>query len=234
MKQHIPNTITLLNLFCGCCAIVAILHGQVLLSLLLLMIGILADYLDGAVARMLNVHSELGKEMDSLADMVTFGLLPGTMLYYMLTVDQAATELIWRSTPVFILTLFSALRLAKFNLDTRQTDHFLGLPTPSSTIFVAGLLAIYHYDSFGLAAFISSPWVLFTVAVGLSFLLVSEVPMFSLKFKHFRWSGNEIKFIFAAIAVALLVLLGVAGPPSVILLYVLFNLGRYLAGAKPI
>lgn len=234
MKQHIPNTITLLNLFCGCCAIVAIIYGQVLLSLLLLVIGILADYLDGAVARLLNVHSELGKEMDSLADMVTFGLLPGTMLYYMLTVDQAATELIWQYTPVFIVTLFSALRLAKFNLDTRQTDHFLGLPTPSSTIFVAGLLAIYHYDSFGLAAFISSPWVLFTVAVGLSFLLVSEVPMFSLKFKHFRWSGNEIKFIFAAIAVALLVLLGVAGPPSVILLYVLFNLGRYLAGAKPI
>ncbi|MEZ4990947.1 MAG: CDP-alcohol phosphatidyltransferase family protein [Saprospiraceae bacterium] len=238
MKQHIPNSITLLNLFCGCCAIIAILNDQVVLSLILLFAGLVADYLDGAAARILNVHSPLGKELDSLADMVTFGLLPGSILYYILSSGQPPAGyiagVIWQYTPVFIITLFSALRLAKFNLDTRQTDYFLGLPTPSSTIFVAGLLAIYHYDSLGLGEVVSQPWLLFIVAAGLSYLLVSEVPMFNLKFKHFRWSGNEIKFIFAGVAVALLALLGVAGPSSVILLYILFNLGRYLSGYEPI
>jgi CDP-diacylglycerol--serine O-phosphatidyltransferase len=190
------------------------------------------------VARALQVHSSLGKELDSLADMVTFGVLPGSILYYLLAEGRTGADdmvgLIWRYTPVFVVTLFSAVRLAKFNLDTRQTDHFLGLPTPSSTIFVAGLLAIYHYNSFGLAEVLSQFWLLLVVAIGLSWLLVSEVPMFNMKFKSFSWSGNEIKFIFAGIAVLLPALLGVAGPSAVILLYILFNLGRHLSGAAPI
>lgn len=231
MKQHIPNTVTLLNLFCGCCAIVAILYDQVELCMILLIAGVLADYLDGAVARVLNVKSSLGKELDSLADMVTFGLLPGAIFYYLLNQnDPAGTnnlQLIWRYTPVFIITLFSALRLAKFNIDTRQTDHFLGLPTPSSTIFVAGILAIFQYNSFGLSELVIQPWFIFTLALILSWLLVSDIPMFNLKLSSLSWAGNEIKFIFAGIAVVLLILLGIAGPAVIILLYILLNLGRY-------
>ncbi|PHN02275.1 CDP-alcohol phosphatidyltransferase family protein [Flavilitoribacter nigricans] len=231
MKQYIPNTVTLLNLFCGCCATVAILYDQVELCLVLLAGGIIADYLDGAVARMLDVKSMLGKELDSLADMVTFGLLPGAILYYLLNQndggDPGRLELVWKYSPAFIISLFSALRLAKFNIDTRQTDHFLGLPTPSSTIFVAGILAIFHYNSFGLADFIIQPWLIFTLAIILSWLLVSDVPMFNLKLSSFRWAGNEIKFIFVGIAIVLLVVLGVAGPATVILLYILFNLSRH-------
>lgn len=232
MKRYIPNFITLLNLFCGCCAVVAILYGQVPLCLLLLALGIVADYMDGAVARMLNVKSMLGKELDSLADMVTFGFLPGAILYYLLNQNSEAPtselHLVWGYAPVFVISLFSALRLAKFNIDTRQSEHFLGLPTPSATIFVAGLLAIHHYNSFNLAEFIIQPWLLFSVAILLSWLLVSDVPMFNLKLSNFRWSGNEIKFIFAGIALLMIIILGVAAPASIIFLYILFNLGRAL------
>jgi CDP-diacylglycerol--serine O-phosphatidyltransferase len=231
MKQHIPNVVTLLNLFCGCCATVAILYGQVELSLMLLVAGILADYLDGAVARMLDVKSMLGKELDSLADMVSFGLLPGAMLYYILqqemSADASTLQLVWRFTPVFLITLFSALRLAKFNIDTRQTEHFLGLPTPSSSILVAGILAIYHFNSFGMAAIVSQPWFIYPLVLVLSWLLVSDVPMFNLKLSSFRWAGNEIRFIFAGIAVLLLILLGIAAPAVIIILYIIFNLSQY-------
>lgn len=231
MKQHIPNTVTLLNLFCGCCATVAILYGQVELCMILLIAGILADYLDGAVARLLNVKSSLGKELDSLADMVSFGLLPGAIFYYLLNQNDPTgrdhLQLIWLYSPAFIITLFSALRLAKFNIDTRQTDHFLGLPTPSSTILVAGILAIYHYNSFDLSGMVIQPWFIYILVVILSWLLVSEVPMFNLKLSKFSWAGNEIKFIFAGIAIVLLILLGIAGPAVIILLYIIFNLSRY-------
>lgn len=231
MKQYIPNTITLLNLFCGCCATVAILYDQVELCLILLLAGILADYLDGAVARMLNVKSMMGKELDSLADMVTFGLLPGAILYYLLNQNEVAEvsrlQLIWQYSPAFIITLFSALRLAKFNIDTRQTEHFLGLPTPSSTIFVAGILAIFHYNSLSLQELVIHPGFVFPLAAILSWLLVSDIPMFNLKLSSFQWTGNEVKFIFAGIALLLLIILGVAAPALIILLYILFNLGRY-------
>lgn len=231
MKQYIPNTITLLNLFCGCCATVAILYDQVELCLILLLAGILADYLDGAVARMLNVKSMMGKELDSLADMVTFGLLPGAILYYLLNQNEVAEvsrlQLIWQYSPAFIITLFSALRLAKFNIDTRQTEHFLGLPTPSSTIFVAGILAIFHYNSLNLQELVIHPGFIFPLAAVLSWLLVSDIPMFNLKLSSFQWTGNEVKFIFVGIALLLLIILGVAAPALIILLYILFNLGRY-------
>jgi len=235
MRHYIPNFITLLNLFCGSCAVVAIINGQVEWTLALLAFSIVADYLDGATAAALKVKSTLGKELDSLADMVTFGLLPGVILYQMLAGQSGDTpgfqELLWPFTPVFVITLFSALRLAKFNIDTRQSENFLGLPTPSSTIFVAGLLAIHHYDSFGLAGFVAQPWLLIGAAIFLSYLLVSEIPMFNLKMTHFKWSGNEIKYTFAGVSIGLLVVLGIAGPASIILLYILLNLGLYWFGA---
>lgn len=233
MKQYIPNSITLLNLFCGCCAIVALLHDQIAWTLILLALGITADYLDGMAARALQVKSLLGKELDSLADLVSFGVLPGMMLYYLLEQSVASDapgqlQLTWRFTPAFLLTLFAALRLAKFNLDIRQTDDFLGLPTPSATVFVAGLLAMYHYDSLQLSGLIANRWFLYLVIGLLCWLLVSEIPMFSLKFTKAGWRGNELKIGSMLLALLLLLLLGPAAPALIILLYVLFNLLRRL------
>ena len=224
LKKHIPNSITLLNLFCGCCAVLNVFEGQYLPAFWFFLAAITADYFDGAVARMLRVHSELGKELDSLADVISFGLLPGS-IYYMLLVQGLTGDihfqgLHWQATPGFLVTLFSALRLAKFNLDNRQSDYFIGLPTPSGTIFATGLMLIAYFNSFGLAPLVTAPAFLYPCIILLSAVLLAELPMFNLKFKHLAWGGNEIKIIFAAVAFLLLFLLREAALSLIILLYI--------------
>lgn len=227
MKKNIPNFITLLNLLFGCCAVVAVLHQQFLLAFWLFLSAVLADYLDGLVARLLKVHSPLGKELDSLADMVSFGFFPGAIFYVLLVTGWTGGPehdgIFWPAVPGFLLTLFSAFRLAKFNLDTRQSDNFIGLPTPSACTFTVGLLLIYLMDSFGLGALIVQPLFLYPVIALFSYLLVAELPMFSFKFKSLAWQGNEIQFLFAATAVILLVLLREAALSTIILLYLLVS-----------
>ena len=231
MKSYIPNSITLLNLVLGCCAIIAILNGAYIMGFWLVLAGVLADFADGLVARLLNVSSEMGKELDSLADMVTFGVVPG-VIYYSLLSTTFDTQLIqgihYIAVAGFLVTAFSCLRLAKFNLDTRQTDGFIGLPTPSSTMFAVGLMLMYVLDTFGLRNWIAHPAFLFTCIIAFSYLLVAEIPMFSLKFKAFTWKGNEIKFIFAGIALILLILTREAAFSIVVLLYVLFSIFSHL------
>ncbi|MCB0571072.1 MAG: CDP-alcohol phosphatidyltransferase family protein [Phaeodactylibacter sp.] len=232
MKKHLPNAITLLNLFLGCCAAGSVFYGQFLQAFWFLFAAVLADYGDGLVARLLGVHSELGKELDSLADVISFGFVPGAIYYKLLTIGlglQGAEGLQFAALPGFLLSVFSGLRLAKFNLDKRQADGFLGLPTPSSTMFTAGLMLIYHCDSFGLGAWVANPVFLYLCIGGLSFMLLSEIPMFNFKFKSFGWAGNEIKYIFAAIAVAALLLAREAAFSIVVLLYILFSIFRQLA-----
>ena len=227
MKSYIPNSITLLNLVLGCCAIIAILHGAYVMGFWLVLAGVVADFADGLVARLLNVSSEMGKELDSLADMVTFGVVPGVIYYSLLsrTFDtQVMHNIHYIAVVGFLVTAFSCLRLAKFNLDTRQADGFIGLPTPSSTMFAVGLMLMYVFDTFGLRNWIIHPAFLFTCIAAFSYLLVAEIPMFSLKFKAFTWKGNEIKFIFAGIALILLILTREAAFSIVVLLYVLFSI----------
>jgi CDP-diacylglycerol--serine O-phosphatidyltransferase len=232
MTKHLPNAITLFNLFCGCCAIVSILGGDILTAVGWLAVAAVADFADGAVARALHVQSPIGIQLDSLADMVSFGVAPGAMFFMMLNQAYLPDGPAWQAFPGFVVSVFSGLRLAKFNIDTRQTKHFLGLATPACTILVAGLALVVHFDSFGLSGVLLQPWLLYTLIVVLSGLLVSEIPMFSLKISPLRWKGNEIKLIFAAVSLLLVFVLGWAAPAAVILLYILVNLIIYFTSGK--
>lgn len=231
IKQHIPNAITLLNLFCGCAAVINILDHQYLTAFWFLFAAGLFDFADGLVARLLNVSSEHGKELDSLADMVSFGVVPGLIYYALLfngsaLVPAAAPPITWSwmAAPGLSVALFSALRLAKFNLDTRQTENFVGVATPTSTVFATGIMLIYALDLFGWAVYAASPYVLYPAIIGFSYLLVSEHPMFSFKIKGVRWVGNETRIIFAVLALALLFTLRAAAFPFIVVVYLIINL----------
>ncbi len=233
MRRHLPNAITLLNLFCGACASLCLLYGRLEWAIGLVALGALADLLDGMVARLLKVHSELGKQLDSLADMVSFGLVPGIILYCLIAAawqGQWPNDLEIRALPAFILTLFAALRLGKFNLDERQSDGFLGLPTPGCTLFMVGLLGAYLSPN-SFVHFAHPVWY-YVITVLFSALMVLEIPMFSFKFKSLQWAGNEIRIIFAAIAVAILLVWQIAGLAIVVLLYILLSIFIHLFKRK--
>ena len=237
MKNYIPNAITLGNLFLGCCALVALFSDQLELVLWLILAAGILDYLDGAVARLLDVRSKLGAELDSMADMVSFGVVPGAIYYMLLFRMEHPTgplEMEWAALPGFLVAVFSGLRLAKFNLDTRQTYNFLGLPTPASTMLAIGLLMIYIYDPVGFKYGIMTYSFLYTVILLVSILLVAEIPMFSLKIQHLSWKGNEIKIIFALVALGFLLLAFSLAPFGIIVLYILINSILFLINRNPI
>ena len=222
----------MINLFCGCCALVCVFNELFEWVFIFLLIGGIADYADGLVARLLNVKSPLGKELDSLADMVSFGVVPGAIIYMLLTKSPIGFEsefpVKWWALAGFIITVFSGLRLARFNLDVRQTEDFIGLNTPSCTMFVTGLMLIYAFDTAGLANLIVQPVFLYSVILLFSFLLVAEIPMFSFKFKGMKWQGNESRIAFIILAILLLIFLREIAFSLIILLYVLYSLTRYL------
>ena len=228
VKQNIPNFITLINLFMGCCALASVLYGQFVQAFFFSLAGGVADYLDGTFARVLKVKSPLGGQLDSLADMVSFGVVPGAILYMLLVKgfsgrEVLPIELTLAASPAFLVTLFAALRLAIFNLDTRQTEDFIGMPTPACAAFAVGLMLIYHYDSYSLADFVINPLFVYPLIPVLCWLMVSSLPMFSLKFKNLAWKGNEIRFIFAAVTAAMIALLKEAAFSPIIAVYVLFS-----------
>lgn len=232
MTKHLPNAITLLNLWCGCGAVVAIFANQPLAALGWLAAAAVADFADGGLARLLKVSSPLGQQLDSLADMVSFGVAPGAIFFMMLK-DNIPTS--WPeewALAGFVLSVFSGLRLGKFNIDTRQSENFIGLATPASTILTMGLWLVYHFNSYGYKALLGRAEVLLALVALISALLVSEIPMFSLKLKHRAWRGNEIKFIFVAVSIALIAVLQWASLAAVILLYILVNLFFYLVQRK--
>lgn len=234
MKSWIPNAVTLLNLLCGCAALVAVFNFEFYLCFWLLFAAGLADFADGLVARLLDVKSEHGKELDSLADMVSFGLVPGAILYVLLSMATTGAEqpgslpLVGWALPGFAVTLFSALRLAKFNLDTRQTDSFIGLATPSSTLFVTGLMLTVAGDNFGLREFVLTPWFLYACAAILSALLISEIPMFAFKIGGAATGEGRLRIGFMIATVLLLVFFGGTGLSLIVFVYVLINAIRYL------
>ncbi len=233
MKKHIPNIITLFNMFFGSSAVVAVLYGYFTEAFLFFIAAGIADYADGFVARILNVSSAVGKQLDSMGDMVSFGFFPGA-IYYVLLAHHFGEDgfhpgvLVFAALPAFCVTVFSGLRLAKFNIDTRQTENFIGLPTPAATLFTVGLLTIYYKNSFGLQRAVTSPYFLLPVIVILSYLLVSEIPFFSLKFKKFTWKGNEERFSIILLTFILLFVLKEPAFFVVIALYIFFNLMKYL------
>lgn len=238
MKQ-IPNLITLLNLLCGCAALLSLFQGWYMAVAGWLAVAAAADFADGLVARALHVTSPEGKELDSLADLISFGLVPGAILYALLVhgiAPDAATPLeggIYRwAFPGFILTAASALRLARFNLDERQTEGFIGLATPASTLLVLGLLMLYHENTWGAQQWLTQKSVLYPTIFVLCYLLLAEIPMFSFKFKDLRWEGNQLRFIFALLALTMLVLWQTVALAPIVVLYVLLNVARKVGMVK--
>ena len=218
-KKHIPNTITCCNLISGCIATYWAFQGDYRMALLFIVIGAVFDFFDGMVARLLHVSSPIGKELDSLADDITFGFAPSAMVFAFLS---PLTSHLSPLLPflAFIMAAFSALRLAKFNLDERQTLGFIGLPTPANALFW-GSLIVGQGELMG-----NLPYAFWLILLGTfvsSWLLVSEIPMFALKFKTWGWQGNEIKYVFLATCIPLLLLLGISGLAAIIAWYVLLS-----------
>ncbi len=228
MKKNIPNSITLLNLFLGCCALASVLYGQFVNAFWFSFASGVADYLDGTLARALKVKSPLGEQLDSLADMVSFGVVPGAILYMLLVRGLAKepdlpVELTIAALPAFLVTIFAAVRLAIFNIDTRQTENFIGMPTPACAMYTVGLMMIFHYDSYHLAGLVTNPIFLFVNIILLSWLMVSELPIFGLKFRNLSWKDNHIRFIFGALALVLLLLFREVAFSLIVIVYVLLS-----------
>jgi len=214
VKKHIPNAITCANLFSGCIGIVYAFQGQLETAAYFVLLSGIFDFFDGLAARALNVKSPIGKELDSLADMVSFGFLPGIVMFQLLKMSNPASD--YLPYLGFIITVFSALRLAKFNIDTRQTEDFIGLNTPMNTLFIVSLPFIRQ----DYPAIIGSTALLVFLTVLLSWLLISEIRIFSLKFSSLSWQLNKIKYIFLIISAALILFLKFAAVPFILLLYI--------------
>ena len=225
VKKHIPNTITCLNLISGCIATYWAFQGDYRMALLFIIIGAVFDFFDGMVARLLHVSSPIGKELDSLADDITFGFAPSAIIFSYLNESCAAANstlcTLHSILPfvAFILAAFSALRLAKFNLDERQALGFIGLPTPANALFWGALIV-------GAGDWISTlPYAPYLILLGTfisCYLLIAEIPMFALKFKHWGWKGNEIKYIFLLTCIPML-FLGIFGLAAIIAWYVILS-----------
>jgi CDP-diacylglycerol--serine O-phosphatidyltransferase len=231
----LPNILTLINLFAGCIAVIFTFNYQVELVPYCVGVSLLADFLDGFAARFTKNSTDIGKQLDSLADVVSFGLVPGAIIFQLLFQKYESAEVLYSSTkiylfsaPAFLITLFAALRLAKFNVDTRQSDKFLGLATPAATIFVIGYLLVFLHNQFGLTPYIFDRKILYAIIAGLCILMVTEIPMFSFKFKSFDWKGNEVIYLFIILSVILLASLKFVAISLIIILYVLVSIGTNL------
>lgn len=227
--KHLPNAFTLANLFCGCCALLYIFYWQPEIAALFTIGSFIFDYLDGMTARALRVSSPLGKELDSLADIVSFGVVPGAMLYRLLSGGVSIAAASGNSLvdiyalPAFALSAFSALRLAKFNIDTRQANYFIGLSTPACTVFVLGLTLTAYHDLFGLKEMIENKWFLYGLTALLSWLLVSEIPMFGMKIKRFDLKSNLTNLAFLGLFGLLIFLLNALALSAIIVCYIILS-----------
>jgi len=216
MIRHIPNFLTCCNLLCGCFGVVFVLEGRTVPAAYFVWVAGLFDFMDGFAARLLKVSSPIGKELDSLADMVSFGLLPSLVMYKMMVVAGTPSYLPYVA---FSIAAFSALRLAIFNLDERQSDSFRGLPTPANALLLTALPLLPSI------ALLKDYRVLTFIIILSSYLLVSGIELFALKFKNFSWADNKIRFTFLGLSVLLLITLQLAAIPVIILLYIGLSLG---------
>jgi CDP-diacylglycerol--serine O-phosphatidyltransferase len=230
IRSHIPNTITCLNLFSGCVACVMAFKGDYALAALFIYIAAVFDFFDGFAARILKAYSAIGKELDSLADCISFGFAPGVIMFSLL--GQATFPDFFGSFTAyipylgFLISVFSALRLAKFNIDERQTSSFIGLPTPACCIFVASL-------AYALPSFLQSNGIwLLVITFLLSYLLVAEIPMFSLKMKSLKWKDNFVQYIFLLLSVLIIVVGRLQYLYLIIVLYIIISVLMALVGKK--
>lgn len=225
LLRFIPNTLTLLNLLCGVVATIFASQNQLLLAVYFILLGIFFDFFDGFFARILKVSGDLGKQLDSLADVVTSGVAPSVILIQLLS-DTGNVS--YYKPYVFIALIFataSAYRLAKFNLDTKQTNSFVGLPTPAATVVVVSLPLILEFGELSfMNNLIINKWFLISLTIILSYLMHANIRLMALKFKDFSFAKNKIKYTFLLVAVLLLFSLKVLAIPLIILSYILFSL----------
>ncbi len=233
MKKHIPNFITTLNLFSGCVGIILALQYNIEYAAYFIALAVFFDFFDGLAARLLHVKSEVGKELDSLADVVSFGVLPGIIIYQLMVsatnTPQAGSYLNVFPLLAMIIPVLSAVRLAKFNLDTRQTTSFIGLPVPANALFLGSLPLIKAQSGYSdsmawLSMFTDNYYVLAILAIGMSLLLVAELPLFSLKFSNLKFKDNKPQYILVAFAVIAFSLITFSAIPLIILAYILLSL----------
>ncbi|HTA27711.1 MAG TPA: CDP-diacylglycerol--serine O-phosphatidyltransferase [Bacteroidia bacterium] len=221
IKKNIPNAITCLNLLFGCIAVVFIFKNRLSDASWMIVFAGIADFFDGMAARALKVHSPIGKELDSLADMVSFGVAPGMMIYQLI----GTPPLNWIG---LLVPIFAALRLAKFNIDTRQTFYFIGLPSPANALLIASFPLIIAHDSYWHTVYFSNVtftvWFFSAIAVACSALMVSPINLFSLKIKDTSWNSNKTRYTFLILSLACFVILGYAAVPIVMLLYIILSL----------
>ncbi|AWK02963.1 phosphatidylserine synthase [Flavobacterium crocinum] len=227
IKKHIPNLITLINLFCGCVAIVYVSQGDFLMAFYMVCLGIFFDFFDGFFARLFKVSSPLGLQLDSLADMVTSGVAPGYVMYS-LFLKSANPHDVAGSVFIpflgFIVTLGACYRLANFNIDTRQTDSFIGLPTPANALFVLSLpLVIEYSNSLMMFEILTNFWVLLVITLCSAYIMNAEIPLFSLKIKKFSFKENALQIVFLTISVLMVILLQYIAIPLIIAFYVLLS-----------
>jgi len=241
MKRHIPNIFTSINLLCGAAAVLFAANGELVIAAYLVLTGIFFDFFDGLAARLLNAHSEVGLQLDSLADMVTSGLAPAVVMVQLLNLSLTGDYLLlnaaffsegWNAIHTSYLPFFglliavaAAYRLAKFNTDERQREGFVGLPTPANALLILSLPLIveFQYDE-AIAGLILNKWVLLSLTILSCILMNAEVSLFALKFKTWGWKGNGLRYVFLILSVALLIGLQFLAFPLIILLYILLSL----------
>jgi CDP-diacylglycerol---serine O-phosphatidyltransferase len=237
IAKQIPNVLTGLNLFCGLISVTMVLHGNFIWASLFIYIAAVFDYLDGTAARVLDARSELGKQLDSLADMVSFGVAPGIIIFQLIDITcTGSCNILERMhiTPYFalLIPLCSGIRLAKFNIDLRQEENFIGLPTPANAIFFASiplvlflqphLFSLIRLDF--MVSFFSNTRVLAILAVFFAYLMVSDFRIFSMKVKSLVWKGNEERFLLVIIAFVLILLFSLSAIPLIILAYLVLSM----------
>ena len=242
MKKHIPNIITSLNLLCGCIAILFAVSGDLVAASFFVLTGMFLDFFDGLAARLLSVQSQVGLQLDSLADMVTFGVVPGIVMFQLLnkSITKQALEtgfensetMLWFGENMsfipfigLMIVLASAYRLAKFNVDSRQTDSFIGLPTPANTLLIISLPLIYEFQYTELIDnVIFNKWFLIALTIISSLLLNAEISLFSLKFKTWDFATNKFRYVFLGISVITIIALKFIAIPIIIMLYIFLSL----------
>lgn len=233
ITRYIPNTITSLNILSGCISIVLAFEGYLIYAAYLIGVAAIFDFLDGMTARLFNAYSEIGKQLDSLADLISFGLAPSVIMFQLISSTLMKKTLFLNFMDLsigenlvlfsaFIIAVSSAFRLAKFNIDTRQTDSFIGLPTPANAILIASLPLIIAYNIWA-TDIILNIYFLVTLTFFQSYMLVAEFPMFSLKFKSLKFQENKMRYVFLGISVVLIAILHFIAIPVIILIYILLS-----------
>jgi CDP-diacylglycerol--serine O-phosphatidyltransferase len=235
LKKHLPNAITCANLFSGCVGIVLAFKGELIAAAYAIFLSAIFDFFDGLASRVLKSFSGIGKDLDSLADMVSFGVLPAVIMYQLFLqahqIDKVSTYL---NFAAFLIPVFSALRLAKFNVDTRQAENFIGLPTPANAILIASFPIILSHGNSYYTPFLSNPYVLLCFTVLMCSLLVAEVPMMSLKFKSKDFNENIYRYLLLLFAAILILFFKFAAVPVIIIIYIVLSLIQFKVNHAPL